>query len=361
MTKPIDLAIIGLGEVSRAHLHAHGKLNNARFVAVVEPMEARRVDAAQKLDVPAFASVADMLKVMRPDAACVLTPVSTHAGIIAELAAAGVHLLSEKPLAVSVEDAIAIQEAVTKSGITFHYASSYRFLPGVLEARRLVSAGAIGQPRLLSEQHVAGRGLKAFKPAHMLHYPRSGPGGGMMGLCDHGIHLLDVMPWIASDQITSVCGIGNISGEAPKAEAALLRLAGGALCTLLYDEATYSSDLPSEGVFSGGQNWVEGEGFAGLPGLWEQSAGSIRIHGEEGAMRLFHYANKLVLNDIHGSREVALPQGAAPVHFLTQLQSFIDAVSRQSTTAVTLEDGLKALNVLLGIYRSQDSGRWEAV
>ena len=73
-----------------------------------------------------------------------------------------------------------------------------------------------------------------------------------MGLVDHGVHMIDLFPWLTDSEIVSVMGRGNVSGETPATEFVYMTLANGAVGQLLYNDCTFDTDLPVEGIFSHG-------------------------------------------------------------------------------------------------------------
>ena len=76
-----------------------------------------------------------------------------------------------------------------------------------------------------------------------------------MGLVDHGIHMIDTFPWLMDTEICTVRGRGNISGETPTTETMHMDFANGAVGRLVYNDLTFSTDLPSDGLFSRGAAW----------------------------------------------------------------------------------------------------------
>jgi predicted dehydrogenase len=356
-----SVALIGLGAVAEPHLVAYQALQGVNIVGVVDVREARREVIASHYGVRAFASVEDLLRETTPDIACILTPASTHRAITEECAAGGVHVLCEKPMAVTVADATAMAIACERASVAFFYGSSYRYLPSLLEARRLIGEGAIGEVRLMTEQVLGGQGAATFKPLSSAHYPQGGPGGGGYGLVDHGIHLLDVFPWLCYSEISAVCGRGDRTGELPQPEFALLKFRSGALGTLLYDGSTWPTDLAYEGTYSEGRRWIDGRGWMGSTGQWESAPLGLSVYGSEGSLRILYYANKLYLTDHRGSREIRTRSDAAPWHFGSQLQSFLEALARGEPPPASASDGIRALSVLHAVYASEASGEWQSV
>jgi predicted dehydrogenase len=259
-------------------------------------------------------------------------------------------------MAVTLEDALAMASACERARVQFFYGSSYRFLPAISQARQLITNGVIGDVRIIIEEGIGGGGAAAYHPLSEAHYPAGGPGGGGWGLVDHGIHMLDIFPWLCGSTIQTVYGRGDYSGGIPRPEYALITLENGALGTLIYDGSTWPAELPTEGAYSEAPPWVEGRGWAGDSGQFDRHAGNIRVYGAAGSLRIYHYANKLYLNQNGTFREYPVPSGTAPHHFGRQLECFISDLNRGTSPASSASDGIRALRALWAIYRSDLAG-----
>jgi len=280
----------------------------------------------------------------------VLTPASTHREIVEAVADQGIHVFCEKPIAVTLGDAQAIVAACKQAKVKLFYGSCYRYLPAVNKARELIQSGAIGEIQLMTEQLIGGRGKEHYRELPPIHYPLNGPGGPGMGLVDHGIHLIDIFSWLSGAEVVSVQGKGLISGAPASSEFMAMQLANGAMGHLIYNAATYSTGLPNEGMFSGGQAWLTDASVA-ESGAWETEPGSISVYGSKGSLRIFHYTNALFLNQGEGPRQITLNGRPAFGHFATQLEDCADAIQRDKEPTVTGEDGVRALKALLGVYQ----------
>jgi len=175
-----------------------------------------------------------------------------------------------------------------------------------------------------------------------------------MGLVDHGIHLVDVFRWLTGSEVQWAVGRGNRSGAAPGSESLTMLFETGALGQLVYDETTFPSDMPGEGVFSWGGHWEDGA--LKLGGGWDCHPGSIRAHGELGALRIYPYPNRLFLFDGKQSREIRVADRPMPANFALQMESFVERLSRDEGPEVTGEDGLKALETILAAYETSETG-----
>ena len=201
---------MGLGDVAVPHLDAYGSSTSIEVVAGAEPRGDRRVAMGGRFHLRTYATAGEMLDRERLDIACVLTPAAAHCVATEQIASHGVHVVCEKPIAVDLGDARAMIAACDEAGVRFCYGSSYRFLPAIARARELIEAGAIGDVRLVVETAIGGRGREGHQPLSATHYPLGGPGGSGMGLVDHGIHSIDIAPWLLGSGVVSVFGRGNI-------------------------------------------------------------------------------------------------------------------------------------------------------
>jgi predicted dehydrogenase len=130
----------------------------------------------------------------------------------------------------------------------------------------------------------------------------------------------------------------------------------GAVGQLIYNEATYPSEMPYEGIFSWGGSWDINYNLV-LGGGWESQPGNFRVHGDKGALRVFHYANKLFFFGEDKEEEVKVMDRPMPGNFALQMESFARRLSQGEEPEVRGVDGLKALQVALAAYESFETQR----
>ena len=346
--RPMRVGLIGLGEVGQIHLEAYAASSFVEVVAVAEISAERRSSAEIASGIALYESHQTMLQNEKLDIACVLTPAATHAQIACDCADAGIATLCEKPLAHSAEAAQTMADHFALRGIPLGYGSSYRHLPAIIKAREMILAGAIGAVTSVRELCVTGRGPAVQRPFSFAHYPEGGPGGTGMGLVDHGIHLLDILPWLIGSPVVSAWGRGNRSGGPLQAEYATLKFANGAVGQLLYDDGTWPSTLPNEGVFSKGASWDLDGPLP--PGRWDSNPATIHVHGTQGAFRIGYYANALFYRNQSGVSEIKITGDPAPAHFCRQIECFVADVHNNQRPTPGTDDGIRALKILEAIY-----------
>lgn len=193
MAETFSIAIIGAGGIANAHMGAAKATNGKISVsAAVDPVEANRQKAAEQTGGQGFASVTDLLAArgrgLKVDAAVVCTPPFARVEIVESLLAAGVPVLSEKPLAHTAADARRLAETARKhANVKTAVAYCHRYTPAVREMQKLVAQGAIGT--LVRFENIFACDL----PGHESKWfsdPKSAGGGALIDMGSHSLDLL---------------------------------------------------------------------------------------------------------------------------------------------------------------------------
>jgi predicted dehydrogenase len=161
----IDIVVIGCGYIAIAeHIPSILTSRNARLRAAVEPRADMRAAVATRYGVPVYGSVAEMTAAgTRVRAAVICSGPLSHAALIEEAFAADLDVLVEKPLCHSVTEGSRLVEAAARTGRKLMVGYMRRYDDDVLEARKLIASGAIGEVRAIHT---------VFKLALGPHYSR---------------------------------------------------------------------------------------------------------------------------------------------------------------------------------------------
>jgi len=300
-------------------------------------------EVSAKWNLSAYRDYDTMLKQEALDIVCVLTGPRHSTEVACKVADAGVNVLIEKPMALTLVEAERTASRCRENNVKLFYGESFRFFPTLRKAKEIVDSGQLGRLQLLLETVVGGKGAIGFEEYGI--YPKGAPGSGPMGLTDHGIHLVDIFRWLTRQDMAWVFGRGNRAGSPPLTEFMTMGTEEGAVAQFVGSEATVPSDLPGEGIHSLGP--YDGGGPA-----WDPNPISFRIHGTEGALRAFPYANKLFQLSIDGHWEVEVMNRPHPGQFGLQIDSFAKSVIEDSAPEVTADDGIMALKAILKAYDS---------
>jgi UDP-N-acetylglucosamine 3-dehydrogenase len=138
------MAVIGVGVMGSNHARIYQSLPEAELVAVADPDLTRAKAVAEKHGVPYYDSVRKLLSKHRIDAASVAVPTSLHTIVSEELLSAGVHVLVEKPLAMTVEECHRLCALSERSGAIVMVGHVERFNPAVRKLRDLIREGRFG-------------------------------------------------------------------------------------------------------------------------------------------------------------------------------------------------------------------------
>ena len=342
--KKCRVGLVGLGHVAQVcHLPGYAGAKNIQVVAGAEIREDVLRKVAGEWGLKGYTDYERMLREESLDIVSITTGPRFAPALAARAAEHGVHVLVEKPMALTLAEAEATIEACRTKGAKLFYGETYRFLPVCRKAKEMIDQGLLGEVMLLLETIIGGEGRDRLQTYQI--YRTGDPGATFMGLMDHGIHLVDLFRWMTGREVEWVFGRGMRAGELPCTEFLTMQ-SGEATAQLLYNEATFPTDLPYEGIFSWG-------GYsAGGKSTWDSHPANFRIYGSEGALRLYPYPNKLFWVHCAGIEEIRVPDTPHPQHFGLQIDSFAESIMNDTDPEISGVDGLYALKIILAAYES---------
>ncbi|MFL5912978.1 MAG: Gfo/Idh/MocA family protein [Gaiellaceae bacterium] len=184
------LAIVGCGAVSAEyHLPAVAASDAVELVAVVDPVQERAETLAAQYGATVIETDHARL-VGKVEAAIVAVPNRLHAPVAGNLAAAGIHVLVEKPLARTTAECDRIAAAAAQAGVVVAVGHDFRHFPVARLAHTLLAEGLLGEVLEVDLRQSTG-GNWPYASAYV--FSREESGGGV--LIDFGVHLLDLLGW----------------------------------------------------------------------------------------------------------------------------------------------------------------------
>ncbi len=200
-TERVKIGFIGCGDISDRYLKNAARLKVLDVVAVADVVMARARARAEAFDVPTACSTEALLA--RDDVEIVvdLTPPMAHEAVNLAIIAAGKHVYSEKPLAVTREGARRVLDAADEAGVRVGCAPDTVLGGGLQTCRKLIDDGAIGRP-VAAFGYVLSRGPEPWHPDPAFFYA---PGGGPM---------LDMGPYYLTALTTLLGPVARVSGSA---------------------------------------------------------------------------------------------------------------------------------------------------
>lgn len=352
----LRVAIIGTGAIFRNHLEAYRALDTVEVVAVCDVDEELACRTAREYNIPrAFSSTAELFAAShdpadlgRIDIVSVCTPHPTHESIVLEAAQAGVHVLCEKPLAISAESSQRMVDACHQHGVQLGVLFQRRFWPAAQRIKVLIANGTIGQP-ILGHASVLLHRESSYYSAVPWRGSWDTDGGGV--LMTQAIHYIDLLQWFMGEVIEVHGHINTYvhqeNMETEDSAVATLKFDTGAMATLQASTAM----TPGLGV----QIRVTG-----------QTGASVQLtefpEGTEGRIDVFGVEQTL-------ETEPTWPAGAnpntdlleingalIPFHKL-QVADFVESIHTGRPPAVTGEEATKSLRILLAVYESSQTGK----
>lgn len=233
------VALVGLGMAVTPHARSLADLSDRVEVAYAfSPSAARRAAFAARFPFPQCDRLETILEDRSIAAVLVLTPANTHLELVRRFAAAGKHVLLEKPLEVSTEKAEALVKACGTAGVRLGVVLQHRFRPAAEKFHELLKAGALG--KLAS----ASASIPNWRPQSYYDQPgrgtRARDGGGV--LLTQGIHTLDLFLSLAGIPVEVKSFVTTTPVHRMETEdlaCAALRFEGGALGVIHATTAAY--------------------------------------------------------------------------------------------------------------------------
>ena len=142
--EPVRLGLIGGGLISTKHIEASVNISNGNLVALCDVNPERTV-LAEELGIPFFTDYREMLVQSGLHGVIDGTPNQFHAEVGIFCAEKGIDVLTEKPIASTLEEGKRLVEAVEQSGINLLVGHHRRYFPLIKRAREIVQSGELGQ------------------------------------------------------------------------------------------------------------------------------------------------------------------------------------------------------------------------
>lgn len=320
---------VGIFGVAHVHSEAYAAnlaaADGVEFVGVSEIDDVLRDGWLSKHDGLCLATH-DALISAGIDAAIVCTTTSEHLPVVERLAAAGIDVLCEKPLATTIGDAEAIVDVCSTAGVLLMTAFPMRFNPALASARKSLTEGRIGDPLAFAGTN---RGRIPTDYAEWFSDPVAAGGGAIM---DHTVHLVDIVRWWTGAEPVEVFAETNRITHPD-----VLVETGGVL-TVGFDNGTFASIDCS---------WSRPDNYPTWGGL------EIEVVGANGVIAIDAFAERL---DVWSDGETAWVDWGDDAN-QAMIEHFVRAVRGEHALAVTGGDGLRATAVALAAYRSAAAGQ----
>lgn len=323
-----------IGILSLAHHHAEAYIAailaspRLELAGIWDADEARGRAAAAAGGTSFYASPAALLAA-KPDGVIVASENSGHRALVEAAAAAGIHVLCEKPLATNVSDAEAMVAACRRAGVRLMTAFPMRFSPPLLEVKARLDSGELGRPYCFTASN---QGQLPSKHRAWFVDPVLAGGGA---LADHIVHLADIFRWYLGEEVVSVYAQANRIFHESKVE-----VETGGMVSLEFASGVFASIDCS---------WSRPEAWPAWGGL------SFELVSARGAVRVDGFSQNVDFFSEERGGLAWLPWGSDAN--AAMIEEFASALAEGREPRPSGEDGLQAVRIVAAAYESAAEGR----
>ena len=339
MTKTVKVGIVGTGFVGDIH-HASikGWVHNAEVVAVASPHNAAQF--ASERGIPrAYADYRLMLQDKDIDVIDIGIPNDLHCQAVVDAARAGKHVIIEKPLCVTLEQADEMIETCQKAGVLLMYAEELLFAPKYVRVKTLIDEGAIGEPFLAkqSEEHPG--------PHMPWFWDVNRSGGGVM--IDMGCHSIEYTRWVlGKPKVKSVTAFMGAYVHQDRTQGE-----DHSYCIVEYEGGKIAHLENSWAKGGGVDDRCEVYGKKGHTRADLLRGSSLLTYSEEG------YGYAVEKAGITRGYTFTMFEETWNYGFPQEMQHYVNCVLGKETPLETGEDGREVLKIMYAAYQSAGEGR----
>jgi UDP-N-acetyl-2-amino-2-deoxyglucuronate dehydrogenase len=333
--KKWGFGLIGCGSIAEVHLKALSGIDQARIVTVASRTEQRAREMSEHYACGWTTDYEEILANRDIDIVCITTGSGSHGRIGMEALQAGKHVLVEKPIAMSANEASAMIRLAEEKQLTLSVVSQTRFFPHHQLLKQTIKEGKIGKLLLVELSRPFYRS-QAYYDEVDWRGTKAEDGGALL---NQGIHSIDLLLWLA-DKVKSVAGRTATQTHHMESEdmgLATLTMENGCFATLMCTTSALPGFPPCINVYG--------------------DKGTIKIVGNE----ITHWTVPGIPLPTYENAKTSGNAGADPrnlnsAYHSMQFIDFIESVSQRRVPAVTAKAGRDAVRLVELIHRSSEQG-----
>ena len=334
----LNFALVGCGRISKRHgeLLGENQISGARLAAVCDKVLSKAQIIAKKYDIPAYSDMHEMMKSESIDVVVVLTESGLHAQHTIDLAPYGAHIMVEKPMALTLDDADSMIEACDNYGVKLFVVKQNRFNVPIVQLRKALEDGRFGK-LIMGTVRVRWCRPQAYYDQDSWRGTWALDGGVLTNQASHHVDLLE---WMMGDveSVFAKSKTALVDIEAEDTAVVILKFRNGALGVIEATTAIRPKDL--EGSLS-----VLGE------------KGSVEIGGfAVNEMKTWNFSEPLDGDDEVIEKYSVNPPNVYGFGHQAYYEHVIDCLNNQTAQLVDGLQGRKSLELINAIYESIETG-----
>ena len=270
---------VGAGYFSQFHYDAWQRIDDVDLVAICDLDAGKAQEAADRHNVPrVYADFAEMLQTEKPDFVDIITPPDTHEHLCSIAGGEGVHIICQKPLAPSLDEAKQLVNKAESDGIRLMVHENFRFQPWHREIKRLLDQGVIGDHlHSLTFRSRMGDGWGEDAYLGRQPYFRTMP---RLLIYETGVHFIDTFRFLAGDVAQVYAKLRRLNPVIAGEDCGLLIFTFDNGAMGMWDANRYNASSHENSRYTFGSFLIEGSG--GTIRLYEGGRMTIqRLGGEE--------------------------------------------------------------------------------
>lgn len=334
----LKVGVIGCGSIAKyRHLPEYAANPNVEIVAVCDAVEERAKATAEQYGAEAFTDYEQLLNSIETDVVSVCLPNYLHAPVSIAALHAGNHVLCEKPMATSHEEALAMIEAAKENGKILMIGHNQRFVASHQKVKKMLEEGEFGKVYSFRTtfSHGGPEGW-SIDGRNSWFFDKEKAFIGALG--DLGVHKADLIRYLLGE----VKEVGAFVETSAKQNT---EVDDNAVCIVKMENGTIGTLTASWSYVAGGDNSTVIYTEKAVVRLEDDPTYSLIIHYKNGET-VRYQLDKIQTNEDGG-------QTASHV-----IDHFVDAVQHNKTSLITGEEGMKSLDVILAALESNEKGQF---
>jgi predicted dehydrogenase len=220
------VGIVGLGRWAKVLTRAAAKSSELKIVSAYSRTEDKRQAFAREFGVAAVGDLATMLADPAIDGVILTVPNEQHLPLAREVAMAGKHVYTEKPIASTLEEGLEIADLETRCGVTVTVGHSARLMAGIRQIRAAIDAGELGRVAFMEANFSNERALELTSQAWRWYRHRA-PGGPLSQLAIHQFDVLHYLGGEIAEASSMASKLSPVGAEVDDQSMTLIRFADG--------------------------------------------------------------------------------------------------------------------------------------